>query len=104
MENQFKGTPGPWIAKRLVVTTQDEKFEIADTWNQQCDYPSKQEAVANTQLIASAPELLEALTSLNIAIDNLWKQGINNGQAREALCKEQYKADKAINKATNTNQ
>ena len=79
---EFKGTKGKWVAKNLfnnwLIVDEDTDcvLEIRDN-------------EANAKLIASAPELLEALQDLVIAIES-----------EKVILAEEYKnAIKAIKKA-----
>lgn len=67
---EFKGTKGPWKVTRLAIWTEDGKTAIADTWDQQGDYPTKLKAQENSKLIAASPDLLEALQVLYNSIDS----------------------------------
>lgn len=100
MKTEFKGTPGPWLA------TYDRGYsnwiiDVIDDKEQLVAYAipdSKIESEANARLIATAPELLEALqeiirqhdldteSTLLPPIPNRWMEAIS-------------KAEKAINKA-----
>ena len=95
MKNQFKGTPGPWkIAGRgekkigIDVSTQTTGAHHIDVWHSEYGWPQKEEAEANANLIAAAPELLEALQSL---MDSYDKNGhllnFNVDIARQAINK-----------------
>ena len=71
MANETKHTPGPWRAENHGINDNStiygydeyKQTMIADVWPQgdDPDYPEGAIAEANTQLIAAAPELLEAL-------------------------------------------
>lgn len=60
MENQFKGTKGNWRVREdePTVVENDMMFVITET-----DYPNvpKDQLIANAQLIACAPEMLDML-------------------------------------------
>jgi len=60
------------------------------------NWEASHERTANARVISAAPELLEALKWLNIAIAE-WKQA---GQPWEAVQEAQAAADAAIAKAT----
>lgn len=77
---QFKGTPGPWKISGNWVETND--IPIAKIIN--CK-PGSGTYLANKQIIAAAPELLEALQDL---------------QARACIYVNTSKAKAAITKAT----
>lgn len=77
---QFKGTPGPWRVSGNWVETDD--IPIAKIIN--CK-PGSGTYLANKQIIAAAPELLEALQDL---------------QARACIYVNTSKAKAAIAKAT----
>jgi hypothetical protein len=98
MENRF--TTGPW------AITEGQDFADYDCYMIVCDEGKNNDfsvaclygpdAKANASLIASAPELLEALQDV-LQLVNVF------GLAEGGL--EKYrKAQSAINKATNTNQ
>lgn len=105
MENQFKGTPGPWRRSTTVpewITAGDKSSDICKISNH-CgfDYLIGND-LANAQLIACAPELLEALIGL-------MKSAYPNYDLSKAdnTTDSQHPADiafRAINKATNTKQ
>lgn len=97
---EFKGTTGEWKAVHYSpwsnkVTTVDG-YEIADVYDGRCNGVfSITEAEANAQLIAAAPELLNALQALMDGVANLPPL-----TAIEGVLEKQYKqAEKAINKA-----
>lgn len=77
---QFKGTPGPWKISGNWVETDD--IPIAKIIN--CK-PGSGTYLANKQIIAAAPELLEALQDL---------------QVRTCIYVNTSKAEAAIAKAT----
>ena len=81
---QFKGTPGPWTGKDVGIAKQDDaglQLGFIMTF----DEKRRDECAANARLIATAPELLEALQDL---------------QARACIYVNTSKAKAAINKAT----
>jgi hypothetical protein len=91
---EFKGTPSPWsyspqdgtpghcYMAQVWDSAGKNLAEIEPTSNQE-------EATANAKLIASAPELLEALQELNTKCENTKIDGSET----------YYKAIRAINKA-----
>lgn len=93
---QFKGTPGPWKCLREEVnkhyirissTKVGERFAVANVLIPLYDDVHEREAKetrANAQLIAAAPELLEALQMmLDSQVLPIWHQSI----ARAAINK-----------------
>jgi predicted homoserine dehydrogenase-like protein len=109
MSNKLKHTPGPWT-----VNTKDYANCIGIeclvngvghtvVMDQYC-YPNFQrhgseEKLANARLIASAPDLLEALIELNTVIDNYWNGKRTDAQVK-LINKAQQKAFVIITKAT----
>jgi len=103
---EFKGTKGEWkVTKSNTHESKvaTDKYRIAGVkhYYKQINHvllePSKEEGQANAQLIAAAPELLEALIIAKKALDAELKKGgilgITNGE---------YNAiEQAINKALN---
>lgn len=68
-----KHTPGPWKVGISVdhgihcVDAQSDShpvIEVCEVWGTECDIEETSESRANAHLIATAPELLEALTNL----------------------------------------
>lgn len=93
MSGEFKGTPGPWVASKTgrgigpVSGIDDQSFGmIIEVAYVEFD-PEIEVQVANANLIAAAPELLEALKEC--------LPWVNNGLARGT----HFKALSAINKA-----
>lgn len=104
---EFKGTPGPWTtnnqwfgptnAVSWISIENDNKNIIAEAKGKHCSIPNK-ECKYNAQLIASAPELLEALQLLVNTIDNLDKSKLPVGTILR-LDNTINIANEAINKA-----
>lgn len=75
MEN-FKGTPGPWFKHREGFSAVYIEARIGGGMIQEvaacgpCDKGSEQQS-ANANLIAAAPELLEALIKLVDVVDDM---------------------------------
>ena len=88
---QFKGTKGKWEIKiktpeRISISSENRRSFI-DVWGVGiADIEKIEEVEANARLIASAPELLNALLYF-----------LENGQGRHSI----KKAEKAIEKALN---
>ena len=88
--SKFKHTPGPWYAERYKGLVSNESLEII------CQFFSRHEddfrnSEANAKLIAAAPDMLEALESIQ---DILYSPGlIDAGNLRRIV-------DSAIKKAT----
>jgi hypothetical protein len=76
---EFKGTKGDWLLKQEKsyhsVTTQLGRGMIKIWFSDNHIIKTSEEALANAKLIASAPELLEAL----IALMKEYKQGADSG-------------------------
>ena len=97
----FKGTKGEWKyqvnAGRILFTNPN-----MDLWFKQSDNNfdnTKDEVLANAKLIASAPELLEALSEL-IYLHACEQEGISSGQPTfQQWIEATEKGQKAINKA-----
>ena len=86
-----KHTPGPWTVGGELVSKAGTSIEIASVWDnghpQRRDAPSFDEAEANRQLIALAPEVYEVLVALFehcAMIHNVWGDGCNQKQSDEA--------------------
>lgn len=88
-------TPGPWFVNGpydfendlfIRATLDGENFDIASTYDDETG-----QAKANAQLIAAAPELLEALEKLG--------EACLHTNAYTALRNELFNAQQAINKA-----
>lgn len=107
-ELTFKGTPGKWVARtgvtHDVVTDNDKSFGICDIGNidqlKDADYPIN-EAFWNAKLIAAAPELLQELIELNVALDDYWNSYPKSDRLLDIVCKKQKLSLLAINKALN---
>ena len=62
---EFKGTKGEWDTDENLVVRNNERVNICDSWNMGGEsFPNIKEAIANAKLIAAAPDLLEALMSI----------------------------------------
>lgn len=87
--NEFKGTPGPWKLLREEVdksyirirgTKPGERFAVANVLTPVYDDAGERELKetrANAQLIAAAPELLEALQRFYNWYDALYGDDLN---------------------------
>jgi hypothetical protein len=65
-----KFTPGPWTAVGTIVLSPDTCGEVGCCGIAECFHGSQPEiAEANAQLIAAAPDLLEALRNLSATVD-----------------------------------
>lgn len=98
---QFKGTPGPWAVLpeevdkhyiRIRGTRLGDRFKIANILTPFYEGVHEREAEetrANAQLIAAAPELLEALQWLTMALSEGSSMDICIGEekAREVIAK-----------------
>ena len=73
---EFKGTKGEWelggntVDGILISARHPQNRDICTVWKYDHSFLEKQEAQANAKLIAAAPELLEALQNILIAIDS----------------------------------
>lgn len=106
---QFKGTPGPWEIKpeevdkpyiRIRGTQLGGRFKVANVLSPDYDgvhHCEADETRANAQLIAAAPELLEALQNLIVSYDNFRERAGRNGDPENPLIID---ARAAIAKAT----
>lgn len=77
MPNQLKHTPGPWafdIDRFEVVTGDDVSARIATV---DADNAMHETALADLKLIAAAPDMLAALRSAELAVEELC-QGQDN--------------------------
>ena len=103
MENLFKGTKGKWYRSGTVVVSANDSFEIADVWGaNELSYHEwtenqKQEAEANAQLMASAPELLDAALSAWILLSDIPEETMDDFAKKTTT-----KLSVAISKALNT--
>jgi len=61
--SEFKGTPGPWEGKEVSICSQDKAGLCLGFLSTGCEV-RRAEGLANSHLICSAPELLEALMSM----------------------------------------
>lgn len=67
---EFKGTPGPWSGKDVGICKQDDaRLQLGFIMTS--DEQRRDECAANARLIASAPELLEALQLSVSVIKNM---------------------------------
>lgn len=106
--SEFKGTPGPWVVTNTadiftglgaknsegIEASRNDGWHVAD-----CDMGGLclEEVASNAQLIAAAPELLEALIMVRDADDDCRKDGLPTIPAPA-----RSKIDAAIAKALNT--
>ena len=66
-------TPGPWQMGGELISKEGSNLEIASVWSESANRklsPRQSEADANARLIAAAPELLEVLLTLLVAVDH----------------------------------
>lgn len=108
---EFKETKGDWQIRedldvRSIIGTNE--FSLCDVWyDLGKGFDTKEKGEANANLLAAAPELLEALNDLKISSEtvNEWTYAHRpkNSEAHDALFKELEdsleRAKKAINKA-----
>jgi len=98
-KREFKGTKGKWHANEVDVC--DDKYGqyVADCG--QSTFISEDEKKANAQLIAAAPELLEALQESNELIEWLFDNGGYTGMetAYNRTINQMNDNEEAINKA-----
>ena len=105
----MKHTKGPWkVADGYPrsIKTADEKTYIASAKGGRkrnpvtgYGYPSKEEAEANARLIATAPELLEALECVSIGIELHYETMEEDTSEVHYLVDLQREVDEAIKKA-----
>lgn len=89
--SEFMGTPAPWSRNGNAVFN-DDGYDIAHlTYG---EYTGIKEDEANTNLIAAAPELLEALIEARV-----WVQGWNAAHESEESYKALIMCNKAIDRA-----
>ena len=73
----FKGTKGKWHRSGTVVVSSDNMIEIADVWganelpHHEWTDAQMQEAEANAQVMAAAPDLLDAAASAWIMLNDI---------------------------------
>ncbi|BBJ66287.1 hypothetical protein [Enterobacter sp. 18A13] len=110
---EFKGTPGPWRFDEQTTLSGGQVFYIAQDDNakytpnysdvsQTCSGELKHIQKANAQLIAAAPDLLEALQGYMSAVSEMneaMKDGYNVQGAMSALIGWEDMARAAISKA-----
>jgi len=99
-----KPTPGPWRVEPMVAYGRD--IYAGDIWIGQAnnnhdyppgDFPTNEECDANARLIATAPDLLEALEDMTARFERCCRY---NGNADEEMLAESTKdAHAAIAKA-----
>lgn len=87
---EFKGTPGPWVAVGGEVTSEDYTINGVIYADHICNCEEVDGESPNANLIAAAPDLLEALIEARV-----WVQGWNAANESE----ESYKALVACNEA-----
>ncbi|WJZ70033.1 EaD/Ea22-like family protein [Pantoea phage PA-1] len=63
---KFKGTPGPWSVEGFWVESDCRYIAEVHDFREECEIfkPVHPESAANANLIAAAPELLEALQAV----------------------------------------
>jgi hypothetical protein len=95
---EFKGTKGEWelsqISEQAVCCsiTSDDKGNFIDCWGHGVAGVTSDEMIANVKLIASAPDLLEALQSML----NIFDRNLFEGEVGYNVCE---KAKQVIEKA-----
>jgi hypothetical protein len=100
--SETKHTPGKWLAEDGRIYAEDG-HAIAETTGRVidklgCHWVASEEAQANARLIASAPELLEALQELREwGVAEYQSKQMPNGCVLESIL---VQADQAIAKAT----
>ena len=91
---EFKGTKGSWklggntLDGILVSVRHPQNRDVCTVWKYDDSFLENQEAEANAKLIASAPDLLEALQEL-----------VNSNPMHDGYHEKKLKAIKAIEKA-----
>ena len=91
--SNLKHTPGKWepMCAKLVgamwVIGNNKVIAHMGANDEDANFPNKQEAFANAKLIASAPELLEALIQLKASMDETinWFGGLKNLNEAERI-------------------
>ena len=102
MSNLFKGTKGKWYRSGTVVVSAKDSFEIADVWaanelpHHEWTEDHNQEAEANAQLMASAPELLNAALFAWVLLSDIPEEAMD-GFTKKATTKLSVAISKALN-------
>lgn len=102
-EYKFKGTPAPWYAVNYAgfINIQDKDQYGSHDVTDANIVGSEETAILNGSLLAAAPDLLDALTSLNTALDNYWNSHTKPDSLVKAITRQQQKSLAAIHKALN---
>lgn len=93
--SEFKGTPGPWLnaGRSAGSHIHADKGEVA--WLLSYMGIPDEEIEANASLIAAAPDLLEALTTIICEMDQ-WTGWNDNGFEDETIPKARAAIAKAL--------
>lgn len=89
---QTKPTPGPWLVSSSVLVCNPEAKIIAQCANFSGLGVEINEAIANARLIASAPDLLEALESCMDAMINCGYMVVTGTPGQQMLNRAYQKA------------
>lgn len=99
-ELTFKGTKTPWyFLEPSTIWTGDARMEENNGYIVSEVYGKDRSA--NAHLIAAAPELLQELIELNVALDDYWNSYQKSDRLLDIVCKKQKLSLLAINKALN---
>ncbi len=97
--SEFKGTPGPWSVEGSWVESDCRYIAEVHDFREECEIfkPVHPESAANANLIAAAPELLEALQKLVTAMRQYEMDVGESAPYKHRMMME--KADAALSKA-----